>query len=112
MFTKCSMLCFLLGLTTTRPSCNQLYNIFYSSHPSAMRIEPLLHPSFKHIMPVKIPRYQKYPYGDSAPMYARMLHSVELQCASRKKTNCATFILYNKFGKCFYRNNIFCVLAR
>ena len=37
-----------------------------------MRIEPLLHPSFKHIMPVKIPRYQKYPYGDNAPMYAGM----------------------------------------
>ena len=55
-----------------RPSCNQLYNIFYSSHPSAMRIEPLLHPSFKHITPVKIPRYQKYPYGDSTPMYASM----------------------------------------
>jgi len=38
-----------------------------------MRIEPLLHPSFKHIMPVKIPRYQKYPYGDSAPIYAGKL---------------------------------------
>jgi len=55
-----------------RPSCNQLYNIFYSSHPSAMRIEPLLHVTFKHIMPVKIPEYQKYPYGDSAPIYACM----------------------------------------
>ena len=38
-----------------------------------MRIEPLLHQSFKHINPVKIPRYQKYPYGDSAPIYASML---------------------------------------
>ena len=37
-----------------------------------MRIEPLLHTSFKHINPVKLPRYQKYPYGDSAPMYASM----------------------------------------
>jgi len=60
-------------MTTLRPACNQLYNIFYASHPSAMRIEPLLHQSFKHINPVKIPRYQKYPYGDSAPIYASML---------------------------------------
>ena len=66
------MFCIVLGLTTMRPSCNQLYNIFYSSHPSAMRVEPLLHPGFKHIMPVKIPQYEKFPYGDSAPLYASM----------------------------------------
>jgi len=58
------------GLTASRPLCNQLYNIFYSSHPSAMRIEPMIHQSFKHILPVNIPRYHKYPYGDSTPMYA------------------------------------------
>ena len=69
---RCCVSCFISGSTTMRPLCNQLYNIYYSSHPSAMRIEPLLHPSFKHIIPVMIPRYEKYPYGDSAPLYASM----------------------------------------
>nr|XP_022338913.1 protein retinal degeneration B-like isoform X2 [Crassostrea virginica] len=51
------------------PMCNQVYNLFHSSDPAAMRLEPLIHDSFKHIPPVKISRYSKFPLGDGEPIH-------------------------------------------
>ncbi|XP_056002501.1 protein retinal degeneration B-like isoform X4 [Ostrea edulis] len=51
------------------PLCNQVYNLFHSSDPSAVRLEPLVHDSFKHISPVKISRYNKFPLGDGEPIH-------------------------------------------
>ena len=52
-----------------KPSCHQLYNLFYASQPSAMRVEPLIHDKFKHIPPISLPRYQKFPFGDGLPIF-------------------------------------------
>jgi hypothetical protein len=51
------------------PLCNQVYNLFHSSDPAAVRLEPLVHDSFKHISPVKISRYNKFPLGDGEPIH-------------------------------------------
>lgn len=51
------------------PMCNQVYNLFHSSDPAAVRLEPLIHESFKHIPPVKISRYNKFPLGDGEPIH-------------------------------------------
>lgn len=51
------------------PMCNQVYNLFHSSDPAAVRLEPLVHESFKHIPPVKISRYNKFPLGDGEPIH-------------------------------------------
>ncbi|XP_076344495.1 protein retinal degeneration B-like isoform X3 [Tachypleus tridentatus] len=53
-----------------RPFCNQVYNLFHPSDPSALRIEPLLSARFSQLPPVNVPRYQKYPLGDG--------HSIQL----------------------------------
>ncbi|XP_062569134.1 protein retinal degeneration B-like isoform X1 [Saccostrea cucullata] len=50
------------------PMCNQVYNLFHSSDPSAVRLEPLIHDSFKLIPPVKISRYNKFPLGNGEPI--------------------------------------------
>jgi len=52
-----------------KPSCHQIYNLFYSSDPSAVRLEPLLHEPFKFINPIKLPRYSKFPFGDGLPIH-------------------------------------------
>ncbi|XP_069134986.1 protein retinal degeneration B-like isoform X2 [Argopecten irradians] len=51
------------------PACHQVYNMIHSSDPTAARLEPLLHNSFKHIFPVKVPRYTKFPVGDGEPIH-------------------------------------------
>uniref|UniRef100_A0A674ESE8 Membrane-associated phosphatidylinositol transfer protein 3 n=1 Tax=Salmo trutta TaxID=8032 RepID=A0A674ESE8_SALTR len=47
-----------------RPACNQIFNLFYPSDPSASRLEPLLEPLFHKLPPFPMPRYQRYPLGD------------------------------------------------
>lgn len=47
-----------------RPECQQMYNLFHASDPSAFRIEPLLNYVFRQIPPIKVSRYNKYPMGD------------------------------------------------
>ncbi|XP_061189651.1 protein retinal degeneration B-like isoform X2 [Saccostrea echinata] len=51
------------------PMCNQVYNLFHSSDPAAVRLEPLIHDSFKLIPPVKISRYNKFPLGNGEPIH-------------------------------------------
>ncbi|XP_076306047.1 protein retinal degeneration B-like isoform X2 [Tachypleus tridentatus] len=52
-----------------RPFCNQVYNLFHPTDPSAVRIEPLLSARFSHLPPVNVARYQKYPLGDGQPIH-------------------------------------------
>ncbi|XP_067933017.1 protein retinal degeneration B-like [Watersipora subatra] len=47
-----------------RPSCFQIYNLFYPTDPCAGRLEALLESSFNQIDTVKVPRYQYFPLGD------------------------------------------------
>ncbi|XP_051955787.1 PITP-less RdgB-like protein [Xyrauchen texanus] len=47
-----------------RPACSQIFNLFYSSDPSASRLEPLLHPALTQLPPFPVPRYQRHPLGD------------------------------------------------
>ncbi|KAL4223794.1 Membrane-associated phosphatidylinositol transfer protein 2 [Mactra antiquata] len=47
-----------------RPDCQQIYNLFHASDPSAFRLEPLLNFVFRQIQPIKIARYNKFPRGD------------------------------------------------
>lgn len=66
-----------------RPACHQLYNLFHSHDPSAVRLEPLIHDGFKHISPIKVPRYSKFPLG-----YGETVHVVEtIHCNLRLFTN-------------------------
>ncbi|KAK3083813.1 hypothetical protein FSP39_003585 [Pinctada imbricata] len=51
------------------PACHQVYNMFHSSDPVAVRLEPLIHSSFKHIAPVKLSRFNKFPIGDGEPIH-------------------------------------------
>ncbi|XP_060064604.1 protein retinal degeneration B-like [Ylistrum balloti] len=51
------------------PACHQVYNMIHSSDPTAARLEPMLHSSFKHIFPIKVPRYTKFPVGDGEPIH-------------------------------------------
>ncbi|XP_053375025.1 protein retinal degeneration B-like isoform X3 [Mercenaria mercenaria] len=50
--------------TPQRPDCQQMYNLFHASDPSALRLEPLLNFVFRQIPPIKIARYNKFPMGD------------------------------------------------
>ena len=42
----------------------QVYNLFFPSDPSAVRLEPLLHDQFVQSPPITVPRYHKFPLGD------------------------------------------------
>ncbi|KAH9515200.1 hypothetical protein Btru_019493 [Bulinus truncatus] len=52
-----------------RPSCHQVYNLFHSSDPTALRIEPLLHEGFSFVLPQNVCRYSKFPLGDGEPVH-------------------------------------------
>ncbi|KAK3581976.1 hypothetical protein CHS0354_003237 [Potamilus streckersoni] len=52
-----------------RPACHQVFNLFHSSDPTAVRIEPLIDFSFKHIPPVHVPRYTRFPMGDAESVH-------------------------------------------
>ncbi|KAL8584719.1 hypothetical protein ACOMHN_035639 [Nucella lapillus] len=52
-----------------RPACHQVYNLFHSSDPMAVRLEPLLNDCFKYVAPVKVARYSKFPLGDGEPVH-------------------------------------------
>lgn len=52
-----------------RPACHQVYNLFHSSDPMAVRLEPLINDSFKYVPPVKVARYSKFPLGDGEPVH-------------------------------------------
>ena len=52
-----------------RPACHQVYNLFHSSDPMAIRLEPLVNESFKYVSPIKIARYSKFPLGDGEPVH-------------------------------------------
>jgi len=54
---------FIVG-SPQRPDCQQMYNLFHASDPSAFRIEPLLNYVFRQIPPIKVSRYSKFPMGD------------------------------------------------
>ncbi len=59
-----------------RPSCNQLYNLFYPSDPSAVRLEPLLNEKFTKLAPMKVARYQKFPLGDGQSVHVGRFTSI------------------------------------
>lgn len=52
-----------------RPQCTQVYNLFYPSDPSAVRMEPLMNERFKFVHPSKVARYQKFPLGDGQSIH-------------------------------------------
>ncbi|GFS12940.1 membrane-associated phosphatidylinositol transfer protein 1, partial [Elysia marginata] len=52
-----------------RPACHQVYNLFHSNDPTAVRLEPLLNNSFSHIPAVSVCRYTKFPLGDGEPVH-------------------------------------------
>ncbi|XP_070205343.1 protein retinal degeneration B-like [Littorina saxatilis] len=52
-----------------RPACHQVYNMFHSSDPLAVRVEPLMNDSFKYLSPVNVARYSKFPLGDGEPVH-------------------------------------------
>ncbi|TMW50269.1 hypothetical protein DOY81_004650 [Sarcophaga bullata] len=52
-----------------RPNCNQVYNMFHPTDPTASRLEPLLSARFSMLAPVNVPRYAKYPLGNGQPLH-------------------------------------------
>lgn len=53
------------GSRSSLPMVNfQVYNLFFPSDPSAVRLEPLLHDQFVQSPPITVPRYHKFPLGD------------------------------------------------
>ncbi|CAI9741236.1 protein retinal degeneration B-like isoform X1 [Octopus vulgaris] len=63
------VLAYRRNVPPVRPTCNQLYNLFHSHDPSAVRLEPLIHDNFKFISPIKIPRHSKFPLGLAEPVH-------------------------------------------
>uniref|UniRef100_A0A4W5R3T8 DDHD domain-containing protein n=1 Tax=Hucho hucho TaxID=62062 RepID=A0A4W5R3T8_9TELE len=72
-----------------RPACNQIFNLFYPSDPSASRLEPLLEPLFHKLPPFPMPRYQRYPLGDGRctliESASQSVSPVCVQCAVKDK---------------------------
>ncbi|RUS73636.1 hypothetical protein EGW08_018609, partial [Elysia chlorotica] len=52
-----------------RPACHQVYNLFHSNDPTAVRLEPLLNEKFSLVPPVSVCRYSKFPLGDGEPVH-------------------------------------------
>ncbi|XP_037938735.1 protein retinal degeneration B isoform X2 [Teleopsis dalmanni] len=52
-----------------RPNCNQVYNMFHPTDPTASRLESLLSARFSMLAPVNVPRYAKYPLGNGQPLH-------------------------------------------
>uniref|UniRef100_A0A8C8IAU6 DDHD domain-containing protein n=1 Tax=Oncorhynchus tshawytscha TaxID=74940 RepID=A0A8C8IAU6_ONCTS len=78
-----------IDVSSLRPACQQLYNLFHPADPSASRLEPLLEKRFHQLPPFCVPRYQRFPLGDghSALLVETMqsnphllLESVPLRC--------------------------------
>ncbi|GFN94445.1 membrane-associated phosphatidylinositol transfer protein 2 [Plakobranchus ocellatus] len=55
--------------SVVRPACHQVYNLFHSNDPTAVRLEPLINDNFSHIPPVNVCRYTKFPLGDGEPVH-------------------------------------------
>ncbi|XP_038843779.1 membrane-associated phosphatidylinositol transfer protein 2-like [Salvelinus namaycush] len=53
-----------IDVSSLRPACQQLYNMFHPADPSASRLEPLLEKRFHQLPPFCVPRYQRFPLGD------------------------------------------------
>ncbi|XP_070619316.1 membrane-associated phosphatidylinositol transfer protein 2 isoform X5 [Erythrolamprus reginae] len=53
-----------LDIFQLRPACQQVYNLFHPTDPSASRLEPLLEKNFHILPPFNVPRYQRFPLGD------------------------------------------------
>ncbi|XP_045548443.1 membrane-associated phosphatidylinositol transfer protein 2 isoform X7 [Salmo salar] len=65
-----------IDVSSLRPACQQLYNLFHPADPSASRLEPLLEKRFHQLPPFCVPRYQRFPLGDGhSALLADMLHS-------------------------------------
>ncbi|XP_052247564.1 protein retinal degeneration B-like isoform X1 [Dreissena polymorpha] len=58
-----------------RPECQQMYNLFHASDPSAFRLEPLVNFTFRQIPPIKVSRYNKFPMG-----HGESIQIVETMC--------------------------------
>lgn len=56
-------------LTSTKPHCGQVYNLFHPTDPVAARLEPLLSARFSMVPPLFIPRYAKFPLGNGQPYH-------------------------------------------
>lgn len=71
------------------PGCNQVYNIFHNSDPSAFRLEPLINTTFRHIAPIKVSRHSKYPLGDGEPIHVveTIQSNMSLFLGTRKSSN-------------------------
>lgn len=55
----------MVGDGIRKPNVQQVYNLFHPTDPMASRLEPLISTKFSMLPPVNIPRYQKYPLGNS-----------------------------------------------
>ena len=58
-----------ISVPLPKPSCHQIYNLFYPCDVIALRLEPVVIEMFQHVAPIKIPRYQKFPLGDGSPLH-------------------------------------------
>uniref|UniRef100_A0A915ICV0 DDHD domain-containing protein n=1 Tax=Romanomermis culicivorax TaxID=13658 RepID=A0A915ICV0_ROMCU len=52
------------NINLLKPSCGQIFNLFYRLDPCSSRVEPLLQANFSQTPPINVPRYQQFPLGD------------------------------------------------
>ncbi|CAD5120699.1 DgyrCDS9263 [Dimorphilus gyrociliatus] len=52
-----------------KPSCQQIYNIFYATDPCACRLEPLISEKFRLISPINVSRFQNFPRGNGQSVH-------------------------------------------
>lgn len=63
-------------LSSARPHCGQVYNLFHPTDPVAARLEPLISARFSMLAPLFIPRYAKFPLGNGQPHHLlEMIHA-------------------------------------
>lgn len=63
-------------LSSARPHCGQVYNLFHPTDPVAARLEPLISARFSMISPFFVPRYAKFPLGNGQPYHLlEMIHT-------------------------------------
>ena len=76
---------FSIVASPVRPECQQMYNLFHASDPTALRIEPLVNYMFKQIPPIKIARYNRFPMGDGESLH---LGKVKMKNCCRFPSHC------------------------
>ncbi|KAK2708512.1 protein retinal degeneration B-like isoform X2 [Artemia franciscana] len=53
----------------SKPTSSQVFNLFHTTDPLAVRLEPIISARFTSTAPFGVPRYQKFPLGDGKPYH-------------------------------------------